>query len=488
VYSWFYAVKNAEGEAIALIGCDYRIDSLTAQVIEETLLILLPMCIALLFIVVLLIAFMNKKVFAPIKIISSRMNSFIDERKQDFKPLNINSGDEIQGIANSFEKMSKDINNYIETNQKLITESVQAKVQMDVANRIQCGIVPSQLSIEGDNYSVFGYAKPAKEVGGDFYDCFTLPDGRVCIFIGDVSGKGIGAALFMVMVKTMLKDYLNSNLSPAKALNMVNDTLCNSNPEGMFATVFVAVFNAQSRQLTFANAGHTRPVMLGSTPKFLAVDSGVAIGLFEDIGICDNCITLSDGGLLLYTDGVTEANNSQKQFFGDKALLSATQGGNSAKGVIEQLNGRVNNFVGQNEQFDDYTAIALWLKEAAVKKFTFEREAASWQKLQQIILSYNSQNLNKKAVCLACEEAFINIVNYSKATFIEVGLGEEGDIFKVTFKDNGIRFNPLDEREQKSFEEYDGGGMGIGIIKNLADAHYSYEDNYNVLTLNFLKK
>jgi sigma-B regulation protein RsbU (phosphoserine phosphatase) len=322
------------------------------------------MCIALLFIVILFIVFINKKVFAPIKVISRRMNSFIDERQKDVEPLNIKSGDEIQEIANSFEKMSKDINSYIETNQKLITESVQAKVQMDVANRIQCGIVPSHIKIDGEKYSVFGYAKPAKEVGGDFYDCFTLADGRVCIFIGDVSGKGIGAALFMVMVKTMLKDYLNSGLSPAAALNIVNDTICNTNPEGMFATVFVAIFNTQNGEVCYANAGHTKPVLLGENNNFLSVESGVAVGLFEDIGICDGNVTITNGGLLLYTDGVTEAINDKKQFYGEKNLLNAINGTYSAEKVINNLNCSVNDFVGKNEQFDDYTVIALSYKGA----------------------------------------------------------------------------------------------------------------------------
>jgi sigma-B regulation protein RsbU (phosphoserine phosphatase) len=260
--------------------------------------------------------------------------------------------------------MSNDINTYIETNQKLLTESVQAKVQMDVANRIQCGIVPSQLKMEGEHYSVFGYAKPAKEVGGDFYDCFTLADGRVCLFIGDVSGKGIGAALFMVMVKTMLKDYLNSGLSPSSALNTVNDTLCNTNPEGMFATVFVAVYNTENGNLCYANAGHTTPVLLGTTSEFLPVESGVAIGLFENAGITDSEVTITNGGILLYTDGVTEAINNQKQFFGEKRLLSAICSDNLAEGVITHLNHCVGDFVGESEQFDDYTVIALLRKEA----------------------------------------------------------------------------------------------------------------------------
>jgi sigma-B regulation protein RsbU (phosphoserine phosphatase) len=306
---------------------------------------------------------MHKKVFAPIKLVSSRMNGFIDERQNNLQPLNINSGDEIQEIANSFEKMSGDINNYIETNQKLITESVQAKVQMDVANRIQCGIVPSKLKVDGDNYSVFGYAKPAKEVGGDFYDCFTFSDGRVCLFIGDVSGKGIGACLFMVMVKTMLKDYLNSGLTPAEALNTVNDIICNANPEGMFTTIFVAVYNPTNGEICYANAGHTRPVLLGATPTFLPVESGVAVGLFEDIGICDSQATITGGGLLLYTDGVTEANNSQKQFYGESKLLQSIDGAHSAEDVINKLNNSVSQFVGDNEQFDDYTVIALYCKE-----------------------------------------------------------------------------------------------------------------------------
>jgi sigma-B regulation protein RsbU (phosphoserine phosphatase) len=491
VYSWFYPVQNSDGDTVALIGCDYRTYQIYTQVIKETLTIILPMIVVLLFIFTIFIIFMNKKVFAPIKLISNRMNSFVADRGTQFQPLNINSGDEIQEIANSFEKMSDDINTYIYRIQNLITESVQAKVQMEVANHIQNGIVPSQTNINEDNFNIFGYAKPAKEVGGDFYDCFVRADNSVCIFIGDVSDKGIAAALFMVMVKTMLKDSLNHGLSPAAALNEVNDNLCKSNPEGMFATVFAAVFDYESGTLCYANAGHNKPIIIGSKAEFLDIDCGIALGLFEDSGIIDCSINLkNNSGILLYTDGVTDTINQDKRFFGENRLLSVVTNTHSAENAVKALNSSVSSFSQGSEQFDDYTVLSLFYNKTSKQKFSFAPKLSVISEFRDVLFKALTDDFNKKKIYLACEEVLANIISYSKATVINVELEQGEDKITIVFSDDGIFFNPLcEESEEKEFGTYEKGGMGISIVKNIAAASdYARQDGFNILTLEFHTK
>ena len=123
--------------------------------------------------------------------------------------------------------------------------------------------------------SVCTFTQPARTVGGDFYDCFMRDEKTVCIVMGDVSGKGITAAIFMVMAKTIIREKLLASLSPARALNEANDEFCSQNPENLFATVFAGLLDTDTGRLQYANAGHTHPVILGGRPELLVAENGV---------------------------------------------------------------------------------------------------------------------------------------------------------------------------------------------------------------------
>lgn len=362
---------------------------------------------------------------------------------------------------------------------------------MEVANRIQYGIVPSQTNINEDNFNIFAYAKPAKEVGGDFYDCFVRADNSVCVFIGDVSDKGIAAALFMVMVKTMLKDSLSNGLSPAAALNQVNNTLCMSNPEGMFATVFVAAFDYENDTLCYANAGHNKPIIIGDKAEFLDIDSGIALGLFEDADVIDCSINMkNNSGILLYTDGVTDAINQDKKFFGENRLLTAVTNTYSAESAVKALNKSVSTFSQGSEQFDDYTVLSLFYNKTFKQKFSYVPKLSVINEFREALFKILTDDFNKKKIFLACEEALANIINYSKATVIDIEIKQVENKISITFSDDGVSFNPLCEKsDKKEFETYENGGMGINIIKNIAaESAYARQDGFNLLTLEFHTK
>ena len=485
VYSWSYPVRDDNGNVIALIGSDYRANAIYMQAIQGTLLIIIPMIAVLLLVFLIELIAMRRKIFAPVKQISNRMKGFVTDNGAHFEPLNISSGDEMQEIADSFEKMSEDIGAYLSDIERLTTERVQVNVELEIASRIQCGIVPEKTALTDGRYEIFAAAKPAKEVGGDFYDCFIRKDGGVCVVIGDVSGKGVAAAMFMVMAKTMLRDCLQNGMSAAETLNSVNDALCKSNPEGMFATVFAAVLDLDSGMLHYANAGHTKPVIFGKNAEFLEVEAGIALGLFEDAGIVDYSVTLEkDSGILIYTDGATEAVNPRDEFFGEERLIAAVNGVNSARQAVKALGDAVYAFADGAEQFDDYTTLALYYGGRRI--IHLKPELSSLSKLKEETLK-NAEGLNSRKIFLACEEVFANIVSYANASDTEISFENKNGGLIIEFSDDGVPFDPFStQSEVKEFEELDNGGMGIGLVKQLADnVQYKRENERNILTLEF---
>ena len=490
VYTWYYPVYDDGGDIIALIGSDYSTDVVLRHAAHVTMVIVL--CMAAVFLLVFLIALlpMYRRIFAPIKLISGRMRGFVTDSGTNLEPLHIRSEDEIQEIADSFEKMSEDINSYLGRIEQLTTERVQKNVEMEVAGKIQNGIVPAETVLNDGLYAVYAKAKPAKEVGGDFYDCFKNRDENICVVIGDVSGKGFAAAMFMVMVKTMIRDCLLSGMNPADALNVVNDALCNSNPEGMFATVFAAALDLESGVLHYANAGHTRPVLVQEPAELMDVDSGIALGLFEDAAIADYSIRLENGRcILIYTDGVTESVNAQNQFFGEKRLLSAVREvGNDVRQIVKALDNAVHDFTEDAEQFDDYTVLALYYRGDSRQTFQIKPESASLPQLRDAVMKVSGSGARGRKIYLACEEAFVNIIDHSGATAAEVMIEQQNGHLTVTFIDDGASFDPLGaEPIEKDFEELDSGGMGVALVKQLADTlDYNRTDNRNVLTLGFV--
>ena len=490
VYTWYYPVYDDDGDIIALIGSDYRTDVVLRNAIHITIAIVLSMAAVLLLVFLIALLPMYRKVFAPIKLISDRMRGFVTDSGTNLEPLHIKSGDEIQEIADSFEKMSEDVINYLGHIEQLTTERVQKNVEMEVAGNIQNGIVPAETALNDALCTVYANARPAKVVGGDFYDCFKNRDGNICVVIGDVSGKGFAAAMFMVMAKTMIRDCLLSGMNPADTLNVVNNALCDSNPEGMFATVFAAALDPCSGVLRYANAGHTRPVIIQGSAELMNVEPGIALGLFEDADIDDYSLKLENNSvMLIYTDGVTEAVNMQNHFFGEKRLLSALgDGGDDVRQIVKALGKTVLDFAGGAEQFDDYTVLALYYRGISMQTFQFKPEHSSLPRLRDVVLQAAGSGSGSKKIYLACEEVFANIADYSGATAAEVTIAKQNNRLTVTFADDGASFDPLEaEPIEKDFEELDSGGMGISLVKQLVDTlDYNRTDNRNVLTLGFV--
>ena len=364
VYTWFYPVLDKNKKVKYAIGVDYKVERVTYTVIRNTIVLFIPIMVVSLILLLIEVSVLQRKVFKPIKIISQKMNSFLENREKDSAPLEYVSNNEIKEISDSFNKMSDEINNYINHIEKLTKERAESEVQLEIAKKIQYGIVPSKFSEIDEKYNAFACAFSAKYVGGDFYDCFKLENGNVCIVIGDVSGKGITAALFMTMAKTVLRELLIVGKKPSEALFFANNELCRSNPESMFVTVFTAILDVNTGILSYSNAGHNKPVILGDSIEFLSAKNGVVLGFMEDSDFVEEQIQLKKNqGILLYTDGVTEAINPKEEFYGNKRLLETLQNNfkdkYNSEEVVELVKNNVFDYYQNMDLYDDLTLLSL---------------------------------------------------------------------------------------------------------------------------------
>lgn len=322
---------------------------------------------------------MVKKITLPLEAVSKSMVNFVtllgnndnnseftDKIKSPSLYSITPSIKEIRLIVDSFVDMSLKIHSYLKDLKLIIAERERTLTQMNIARQIQYGMCKAEFYDKSANIDVSAFMQPAQEVGGDLYECCKLDDMKYFIAIGDVSGKGITAALFMAMVKSMLSAYIKHTLDPAKALNLINNELCAENPERIFVTLFAMIIDIETGEITFANAGHNPPARITRNgAEYIALKHGTALGFFKDVGIENEELKLSSGeGLLLYTDGITEAVNPDRIFFGEerlKNLLSSVKLNGSAE-TLNLIKDAVTKFYDGGEQFDDMTSVSVFYK------------------------------------------------------------------------------------------------------------------------------
>ncbi len=492
--TWLLPYVDSEDRLRALIGLDDNAHVTRDKILREFYLDIVPVILALLIGLFILLMLVRHRIINPIRAISDSMKRFAQNSRQKPDSLQIRSDDEIGKIAASFEKMTEDISTYINNNEALIREQVESKVQLDIARRIQDGLVPQKTDLQGSGFLLSAINRQARDVGGDFYDFFPVEGNSFCIVIGDVSGKGISGALFMTLARTMIREKLISGLSPADTLNRTNQELCLQNPEGLFVTVFAGILNMDSGELRFANAGHTYPVLLNDNPSLFKPDAGIALGMFEDADIRDGTLMLDPGhGIVLYTDGVTEAVSPENEFFGEERLMEIFRQSRSASDTPEKavclIESAVERFTRGNDPSDDLTVLAL--------VYTGSPKEPNWQPLPVALSSFDMVKETIRGITgdtpqtrqnlLACDEALTNIVRYSNATNIFFDCAIEGENLRVSFRDNGVPFDPTAYcPEEKDLDLLDSGGMGLNIIRQIASSMtYERKDQENILTLTF---
>ncbi|MDR0453883.1 MAG: SpoIIE family protein phosphatase [Deferribacteraceae bacterium] len=415
------------------------------------------------------------------------------------KKIEINSKDEFGTLAAAFNKMTIDLKASIEQNARERAEKERISVELNVAADIQTNMLPTKFPAFPELYEFDIYASmhPAKEVGGDFYDFFIINNTTLAVVIADVSGKGVPSALFMVRAKTLIKNNAQSGKSPREVLETVNNILCENNDVCMFVTLFIGYLDISSGKFTFSNAGHNIPLLYsGGSYSWLESKGEFILAVIKNTRYKQNKIRLKPGDkLFLYTDGITEAMNSEDAIFSDQRLIETA---NSyahlpPKEFALSVKREIDIFTDKAEQADDITMLALHYIGGKINEYELVTES----KLENTddIIDYidarleNCSSKIRNNIALAVEEIFSNIAHYAYypltgSVTIRMTVGRE---IVINFEDSGIEYNPLlkdDPDLSPTIEERTIGGLGIFITKNIMDSlEYQRTGNKNILTI-----
>ncbi|MBD3878785.1 MAG: SpoIIE family protein phosphatase [Quinella sp. 1Q5] len=322
--------------------------------------------VLLLIILILMSTNLSRRFVKPINELSDGVREIASGNLD--KKLDIHTGDEIEHLATCFNAMTDDLKAQMTNLKKVTAEKERIATELDVAKDIQSGMLPKDFPNRKD-FELLATMKPAKEVGGDFYDFYFIDETHLAITVADVSGKGIPAALFMVIAKTVLNNFATSfykqnGLAPVVAA--ANEQLCANNEAMMFVTAFVGVLDLETGEFTFVNGGHNPPVIYHAATNhcdFLDVKKNFVLGPMDGIPFAEQKINLERGDLLfLYTDGVTEALNvKDEEYLPDRliAFMNSTDCTKDLDSLLRNVRGDLAKHVGEAEQSDDITMFAL---------------------------------------------------------------------------------------------------------------------------------
>ncbi len=383
------------------------------------------------------------------------------------------------------------------------TEAAALRQELAIAARMQASILPTDFPGPDAPLAIWGAATPAREVGGDFFDFFDLPDGRTAVVIADVSGKGVPAALFMVLSRTLTRATAPDGAGPADCVAKVNRLLAAENPETMFVTLFYGVIDPLTGQMTYTNAGHNAPYIVApdGTAKPLAPAGGPALGVFEDVEYAEATVDLgADDALILFTDGVTEAMDPNDQEYGEprlEALLVAATDAAPAQ-IIKMIEDDVASFADGAPQADDLTMMVI-RRQVAVQalKATLGANLTEIPAFAERLEAWGAEaglsDVDIHALSLSLDELMTNAIEYGAAGapaagfILDVELSREGLTVTATLRDNGTPFDPLSAAPpdlESAAESREIGGLGVHFAKTLTDTQtYRFERGLNVLTL-----
>lgn len=364
-------LKGSDGQVKAILCVQRQMDVLSVARQKYINKIILTLIILVVLVVVGQSLFLHRTLLQPLKQISDEALRFSKEGEKTEKKLRdtIRNQDEIGHLAGSIDRMEEQIQNYVESITQITAEKERINTELKLATKIQADMLPHVFPAfpERKEFELFANMDPAKEVGGDFFDFFLVDNDHLCITIADVSGKGIPAALFMMASKILLKNNAMTGKGPAEILTDVNAAICANNREQMFVTIWLGILEISTGRLTAANAGHEYPVLMRAGKDFeLYRDKhGFVIGGMEGAEYSQYELQLNPGDkLFLYTDGVTEATDANKELFGSGRMIAVLneRKDTSPTQMLEGVRRAVDDFVKEAEQFDDLTMLCLVYK------------------------------------------------------------------------------------------------------------------------------
>ncbi len=406
-----------------------------------------------------------------------------------------------------FEALSNDINTTVNTLKKYISEA-EARIDAELAfaKAIQHSALPSVFPPYPNRkeFDISATMHTAKEVGGDFYDFYFVDDDTLAFLVADVSGKGIPAAMFMMQSKTLLKSHAESGMSVEEVFTVANEKLCEGNDAGMFVTAWMGLLNTKTGLVTFANAGHNPPLVKHADGSFtyLKTRPGFVLAGMEGIRYRKNEYQLEKGDVIyLYTDGVTEAMNTENALYGENRLLEVLNknAASDTQAICDAVKADVDLFAGEAPQFDDITMLCLKFngeKSASMKEITV---AATVENIETVTAFINEQleaaECPMKAqmqIDIAIDEILSNIVHYAYGekvgdVTVRIDFLDNPKSAVLTFTDSGVPYSPLEQSDPDislSAEERKIGGLGIFMVrKTMDDMTYEFKDGMNILKI-----
>lgn len=390
------------------------------------------------------------------------------------------------------------VNHFAHKVQKTLVNNKATENELKTATNIQAAMLPLILpDFPGRaEFDFAAYMHPAKEIGGDFYDCFFVDDDHFAFLVADVSGKGVPAALFMTVAKIILKNNITSCSSLKEAIEKTNNQLLEGNQQHMFVTSWIGVLEISTGKVTYVNAGHNPPVIKRGNKGFeyLKNKSGFILSGMENMPYkALETRLLPDDKLFVYSDGVTEAQNEQSELFGEDRLLdfiNSRPDSMSAKEVIDKLKDEIATFRGKAVQSDDITMVAISMT-GMTAYLDGLPTMDQFEKFSNFIEEKLSEhNVDFKTITkmqIAFDEIYSNIVKYSGATTCTMGISVANNEVTLDFTYDGVKFDifniedpdiTLDSSERKI------GGLGIFIVKESMDKYvYVHDGKYNNVIL-----
>jgi phosphoserine phosphatase RsbU/P len=402
------------------------------------------------------------------------------------------SNDEIAQLGNSFSLMKEELVDYIHNLKEATVAKEKIESELKVAHTIQMGLLPSRFPDRPD-LDLYARLIPAKAVGGDLYDFFFLDDDHLFFAIGDVSGKGVPASLFMTLTRTLIRSYVSLEKPLSQSIDRVNDELCKENPNYIFVTFLTGILDLETGMAGFCNSGHNPPVLLkrDGTVEFVNLSVNIPLGIKENMVFNTDYVQIEAGDqLILYTDGITEATDASGSLYTEGRLIRLLNGksGLDAPTLTQEIIIDIERFVADAEQADDITLLvfkyrpqtdtctasgncySLKLKNRVEEVSRIESELRMLSERWELGEEMSGQ-LN-----LVMEEIFTNIVFYAYADSSEhdiwIYFERQGDVMKVLIKDDGRQFNIVSSVRAdvtSEMEDRSIGGLGIHFVREFTD-------------------
>ena len=361
-------VGNISGMNL-FVGVTYDLNSYQTEIKDETMhgvtnfvllqLVLSVICLLLLFFFTI----------RPLKMVQSNVRHYRDYKDSDEvidRMESIRSLNEIGDLKDDICEMVESIDEYMTEIRNITAEKERIGAELNVATKIQADMLPSDFPAFPDrkDFDIYATMDPAKEVGGDFYDFFLVDDNHLAMVIADVSGKGVPAALFMVISKTLIKTRTLVGGSPAEILYDVNNQLCERNDSGYFVTVWLGILDLTTGKGVAANAGHEHPALCkkGGSFEMVKYRHSPALGTMQGIKFREHDFEIEPGDrIFVYTDGVPEATSAENELFGEERALAALNRllDPNLPDLLVHVKEEIDGFVGEAQQFDDITMLGF---------------------------------------------------------------------------------------------------------------------------------